>query len=303
MESTITLGRLWQIFKNAWWKIIAITLIAVIAAGAVTHFLLPRKYASSTSFIIVNVNQNIDYTMSTTLDADQQLAENYIEIIKSDIMLSQISQKLNETDKISLSENSIRGMISAKTSNTASTFSITVTASDPTLAYKIACHITEMAPALVTEITKPGEMSATISWATIVSELNKKAEKNPKYEDFADAVEAATEQFVKKETEDKSLTLQGTQNRLESLQVLRTPTKNTNHVSPSLFKNCFIVGAIVFVLIYAFFLLRDLMNTTVKTEEDIKNLTDLPILGTIPKWEASSKKATYCYYAKGGESK
>ncbi len=300
METTITLSRLWQIFKNAWWKIIAIALIAVIAAGAVTHFLLPRKYASSTTFIIVNVNQSIDYTMSTMLDADQQLAENYIEIIKSDVMLSRISEALVANDGLFLKESSLRKMISAKTSSSASTFTVTVTASDPTLAYKIACYIADMAPALVTEITKPGEMSATISWATIVATLNEKAEKNPKkYKDLALAVEAAALQL----TEDKSLTVQGTQNRLEALQVLRTPTENSTHVSPSLSKNCFIVGAATLVLVYAFFLLRDLMNTTVNTEEDVKRLTDLPIIGTIPKWETQSKKVVYGYSAKGGDGK
>ena len=292
----MTLSHLWQIFKNAWWKIVAITLIAVIAAGTATHFLVQRKYASTTTFIIVNVNQNIDYTLSTTLSADQQLAENYIEVIKSDIMMDLMTKQLEEKEGIKIHPSTLRSMISASTSNSASTFAVTVTSSESALSYKIATYIAEIAPALVTEVTKPGELSATISWATIVETLNKKAEKTPEYHDMAIAVEKAAQKLQG----EGSLTVQGTQNRLECIRVLRQPTQNRNPVSPNIAKVAIIAGIIALILAYAFFLVCDLMSTTVKTEEDVKRLTDLPILGTIPKWD---KKSLNALVTKGEDSK
>ncbi len=301
MENTITFEHLWQLFKNTWWKILIVVLVVVIAAGAVTQFLVPRKYASTTDFFIVNVNQTIDYATSSTLGADQLLAQNYIEVIKSDEMLSMIAEKLKTNDQIEMSNKEIRSMISSTTTNNASIFSITVTANHPTLAYKVACYITELAPGLVTEITKPGEISATVSWATIASTIAKKADSNPAmYSEVALAVQDAADKLAEN---GETLTVKGTQNRLECIQVLREPVENPNHISPSLIKVCVIVALAAAILAYAFFFLRNLLSYEIRTENDVKALTDLPILGVIPRWDLSSHKASnvYEHSYKGGD--
>lgn len=299
MEKTVSLEHLWQIFKNTWWKILIVVLIVTIAAGVVTEFCVPRKYSSTTEFYIVNVNQTIDYTTSTTVAADQMLAKNYIEVIKSDAMMSMVGEKLKENHEIEMTNKQIRAMISSATNSNASSFSITVTAPHATLAYKIASYITELAPDLVTEITKPSEISATVKWETIASNLADKAEEDPKYAEVALAVQTAANKLA--ENED-TLTVKGLQNRLQCIQVIREPVENPNHVSPNVIKVCILVALAVAILTYAFFFLREFLSSEIRTENDVKSLTDLPILGVIPRWDLSSHKASnaYEYGYKGG---
>ena len=297
MEKTVSLEHLWQIFKNTWWKILIVVLVITTAAGVITEFCIPRKYSSTTDFYIVNVNQTIDYTTSSTLGADQLLAENYIEVIKSDAMMSMIAEKLKTNHELEMTNKQIRSMISASTNNNASIFSITVTAGNPKLAYKVASYITELAPDLVTKITKPGEITATVSIGTIAATLN---DKDPlTYGALAEAMQNAADQL--KENGD-SLTVKGIQNRLECIQVLRDPVENPNHISPDFTKVCILVALASALLTYAFFFLRDFLSSEIRTENDIKALTDLPILGVIPRWDLSSHKASnaYEYGYKGG---
>ena len=300
MENTISFEHLWQIFKNTWWKILIVVLVVVLATGAVTEYCIPRKYSSTVEFYIVNVNQSIDYTTSSTVAADQMLAENYIEVIKSDAMMSMVAEKLLENHELTMTNKQIRSMLSASTSTNASIFSITVTAQHPTLAYRIAGYITEFAPDHVTEITKPSEISATVKWDTIAASLADKAEANSKYADVALAVQEASDKI--KENGD-TLTVKGTQNRLPCIQVIRDPVENPNHVSPNVLKLCLLAAVVSAILTYAFFFLRDFLSSDIRTENDVKALTDLPILGVIPSWELNTRKSASRHESndKGGD--
>ena len=278
-------------------------LIMTLAAGTITQYCLPRKYSSTVDFFIVNVNQSIDYTTASTVGVDQQLAENYVQIIKSDAMISLIREKLIDEhtingQKIEISNAQIRSMISHSTNKTASTFSITVTAENHELAFQIADYIKQIAPDFVTEISKPGEISTTVSFNSVVASLN---EKDPvRYGALAEAMQNAAEQLFQDTGTDRLL-VTGYQNRLECIQVIRDPVKNPNHVSPNLKKICLLTAAITAILTYLFFFLCDFLNTTIRSEEDIKQVTDLPILGTIPSWTQGSKKSAYPYGKQGGK--
>ena len=302
METTISLAHLWQVFKQAWWKILAFVLVVVIAAGVVTQFMLPRKYASSVEFYIVNVNQSVDYTTSQMVGVDQQLAENYVQIIKSDAMMSQICKKLEKNNELIMTNGQVRSMISHSTNNNASTFTITVTTFDAKLAHKIAFYIAQLAPDFVTEITKPGEISTTVPMETVIATLNDK--KDPRYNELAATLQQVSEQLLQ-DTGSTRLLVTGTQNRLECIKVIREPVENPNHVSPSLTKICLLSALLSAIVAYLFFLLRALFNTTIHTESDVKRLTALPVLGTIPSWNTATKKDanlyTYSYY--GGSKK
>ena len=306
MENTISLVQFWQVFKQSWWKILIMVLIIAFAAAAIAEYCLPRKYSASVEFYIVNVNQSVDYTTSQTIGVDQQLAENYVQIIKSDAMMSMIREKLKTDHTINgqpveISNAQLRSMISYATSKTASTFSVTVTTSNPTFAYQVACYIQDFAPGLVTEISKPGEISTTVPFSTVAASLN---EKDPtRYGELAEAMQKAADQLLKDTGSDRLL-VTGVQNRLECIQVIREPVENPNHVAPSTSKICFLAALITGVLCYAFFFLCEYFNTAIHSEDDIKRLTDLPILGSIPSWNLSSKKdhsGPYPYYKKGGK--
>ena len=299
MDSTISVSGLWQVLKQNWWKILAVTLLAVILTAAFTALFIPKKYASSTEFYIVNVNQNIEHTDANTLSANEYLAQNYIAILKGDKMMQHLSATLKEKEDIELSPGALRSKISTSTSDTLSTFTVTVTDTDPGRAYTIAKHLTAEAPAIITKIARPSEkgndgdqfevkIPVTSTLDELAAALNTIDEK--KYGDLAD-------ELMKVYTDAKKNNDQAVMNHnatiigyyqgnvLECITPLRMPVESTSPISPSIIRNCLLVGILVAVAMYAIFLLLYILNTTVYTEEDVKAITDLPILGSIPSWQ------------------
>lgn len=68
-----------------------------------------------------------------------------------------------------------------------------------------------------------------------------------------------------------------------SVEVVSFPKLQTNPVAPKKTRNlalCVAGGAIAAA---AFFVIRDLLDNTVKTDEDIRKKLDMPVLGVIPK--------------------
>ena len=60
-------------------------------------------------------------------------------------------------------------------------------------------------------------------------------------------------------------------------------------VTPNMIKNVGIVALLALVLSYGFFLLTDIYNTKIVTEEQLSSVLDLPVIGAIPMVETVSK--------------
>lgn len=306
MDSTISLLSLWQVFKQNWWKIMIVVLVVVLIVGAVTIYFIPKKYSSSTEFYIVNVDQNIDYTTSSTLTANQYLAQNYIAIIKGDKMMQHLSEVLRTDDNIDLTPDDLRKMIATTTGDTLATFTVTVTDTDPERAYAIANRLTLDAPGIVTTVAKPGtdvngnetiqaKIPVTQTMHALANALKKLDEE--KYGDLAtDLLDVQNSDDDRLLTYDATITgYYMTEGQL-CITPLRLPVQNDDPVSPSVLSNCAISGVLAAVVMYVIFFLLFMFNTTVYTEEDVKALTDLPILGTIPSWHnAESDEYSYAY--------
>ena len=72
-----------------------------------------------------------------------------------------------------------------------------------------------------------------------------------------------------------------------SVEVVSTPKLNPIPVSPKKMRNlalCVFAGGAVTA---AFFILKELLDNTIKTDEDIRNKLNLPVLGVIPKTRES----------------
>lgn len=290
MDSTISLSALWRIFKQSFWKILIVTLVAVLITAAVTVCFIPKKYASSTEFYIVNVNQSIDYTNATTLNADEYLAQNYVAIIGGDEVLKAVSETLAEQD-IDLSPKQIRAKLSSSSGSTNSTFTITVTDNDPARAYAIARALTDKAPAIVTQISKPGEITVDVPISNTLDAIADKLENS-----YPEAAAAMKETAESLKSQNIKTTVVGEYNRLDCITPLREPVQNDAPVSPNLMVNCLLVGALAAIAMYVLFFLLDMFNTTMYTEEDIKAISELPILGSIPSWKDDNAH-TYPYYS------
>ncbi len=299
MDSTISISGLWQVLKQNWWKILAVTLIVVMLTAAFTVLFIPKKYASSTEFYIVNINQNVEHFDSGTLSATEYLAPNYIAILKGDTMMQHLALTLKEKEGIELSPGQLRSMISTSTSGTQSTFTVTVTDSNPSRAYIIAKHLTAEAPSIITRIARPSEkgnegdrFNVQVPVTSTMDELAVALRRidEAKYKDLADQL-AKVHRDARDNNDQLLMSYEATilgyyeGNVFDCITPLRMPTENSSPVSPSLTRNCLIAGALSAVAMYMIFLLMHVFNTTVYTEDDIKAITDLPILGTIPSWQ------------------
>ena len=270
------------VFKKHWWKIVAFTLLVMIAAACVTQFLIPKKYSSSVKFYVVNVNTDLDYTSATYLAASEYLVNDYIEIIQGDTLLTEISKVLNAEGYKKVTPNTLRSMIKSSTQSETSVFTITVSHTDKKLAYRTAQLLEELAPSIVTDIVKPVDTTGAIiasKTQLVLSKMNQ------------DGAFPTGTDLPKLEEIQRFLELNGeSMTRLECIAVVKSPTEAKTHDSPNLIVNTIIAGAVAAVISYGFFLILSSIASTIVTEDDIKSMIKKPVMSAIPHWETTAKK-------------
>ncbi len=252
MANEISLVFLFKILKSAWWKILIITVAVVLLVAGITQFLIPKKYASTVQFYIINASATTEYTTNALLSAAQYLANDYIKIINGDKMMQTVVDDLAKSGYTGATPQSIRAMLSSSTNSESSIFEMTVTHKDRAIAYLVASSIERNAPAIIKEISKPAYAS------DLYIEVSE-----GKYEKI-------------------------TANELDCIVVNCAPTLAVSHVSPNLTTNCLLSAIIAACLSYVLFLLIKLFDTTIRTEANAKELVDLPIIGDIPTWTANN---------------
>ena len=137
--------------KNIIW-IIAITLLATLLVGVVTLF-TPPTYSSSAKYISTNNKEGDSFAQSALVSAQQELVDDYIEIIKSEKMLASVSEKLKERG-IDYSQERLEKMISGQQIRETSAFTITVKTKDPEHSRIIVQTISENVVEVIDEVQK-----------------------------------------------------------------------------------------------------------------------------------------------------
>ena len=234
-----------------------------IAVGALVQFVIPKKYASTVEFYVLNTSTTSEYTTTALLSAAEYLSNDYIKIINSDIMIENIDEYLAVPERGygDVTEAEIRGMISSSTSTESSTFTITVTATeDKVLAMYIAEAITKFAPEIIKDVTRPSYTSNLFKQVVSKDEAGK---------------EETT--YVKINEAD-----------LECVKIIREPHLATTHVSPNVVTYTAIAAILAAALSYVFFLILKLADTTIRSEENAKDLVDETIIGDIPNWTVNT---------------
>lgn len=263
MTKEINLKVLLKVLKNSWWKILIFTVAIALAVSAVIQFLVPKKYASTIEFYVLNTSTTSEYTTTALLSAAEYLSNDYIKIINSDEMIEKIREYLADPNRGygDVTPADIRGMISSSTSTESSTFTITVTASeDKVLAMYVAEAITKFAPEIIKDITRPSYTSNLFKQVVAKDEAGK---------------EETT--YVKINEAD-----------LECVKVIRSPQLATTHASPNVVTYTAIAAILAAVLAYVFFLILKLADTTIRSAENAKELVDNTIIGDIPNWTVNS---------------
>jgi len=109
--------------------IIVITLIFT-GIAAVISFTATPVYSVTATFYSINVAPDYDYSSSQLVSAQQDLVNDYIEIIKSDKMLTVVRDDLKENGYENTSVGRIRSMISASQIDETSAFTVSVSGID-----------------------------------------------------------------------------------------------------------------------------------------------------------------------------
>lgn len=270
MTKEINIALLLKVLKSAWWKILIITVAVAISVAAFTYFLVPKKYAASTEFYVLNTSTTSEYTTTALLSAAEYLANDYIQIIKSDVMINKVLERCQSSEELKelgysadsfKSPSVIRSMISASTSKESSTFSITITHTDPQLAHYVCKFIKEEAPAIIKEISRPSYKSSIYVY---MGDINSNGIRDG-------------EEFQTISEED-----------LECVKTLRAPN-TASLVSPNVVTSTLIAAMLAAVLSYAIFLIVKISDTVIRNTDNAEEMVNQTVIGDIPTWSTENK--------------
>jgi capsular polysaccharide biosynthesis protein len=170
-EVEINLADVFQILLSKWVYILLAGLIVGLAAAAVTHFFIKKKYTAYTTMYIYTNAENKSGTISNSeLVAADNLIMTYQAILKNNRILGVVAQHFNEEHPEYANRNitagSLSGMISVSIPTGTKLIRVSVNTSAPKLSADIANTIALYAPDEIVEITKAGGVSI-VDYATV----------------------------------------------------------------------------------------------------------------------------------------
>ncbi len=308
------------------------------ALGAYQYFFTDTVYSSTVEFYVRNNNVSSN-TLSTNLDAAEALSNDYIKILTSDKVLSDLSAKCEELG-CPMEPWEISGMISATSASGSSFFYVSALSTNQKKATVLGKALSAVAPASVTEVAKEGflttEYIATQCTEVIIrmgnnEELKWNINEPLNYDALLD--KAMTEAEI---TGVSSLQMKEVINSLTNNETLHWKIESVNLDDPdekdkfiakvknylddntNLLKetnHCFVVtkeppatavgskvdvpkyigiGALAgMVIVYIIVFLKSLFETSITTEEDLRNLVNRPVIGAIPTWDTAKNAKSY----------
>lgn len=150
-----------HIFKFVWKKVWLVILAGIVAAGvgfSAASFLVTPKYSSSIMLYVNNSSFSLGNTSfsisSSEITAAQSLVKTYAEILNNRTTLTRVIEKSG----VEYSYNELSQMVEATTANETEIMRVTVTATDPYVASKIANCIAEVLPVRIAEIIDGASM-------------------------------------------------------------------------------------------------------------------------------------------------
>ena len=164
-EIVIDLRKLLLVYWRNWWIIL---LCGVIAAGVsllYTRVTVTPMYRATVSVYVNNMKntQDVNSITAGTLSAAQQLVNTYVNIIRSDRVLT---KALEELRMDGLTTDRLRGIMSATQVETTEIFYINVTHPNPEAAAEIANVLAQVSPAEIAAVVE-GSSAQIIDYAQV----------------------------------------------------------------------------------------------------------------------------------------
>ena len=207
--------------------ILTITIAAGFLAFTISQFFIAPQYEASVKLFVNNSRAGqTDTTSISDLNASERLVNTYMEIVKSNTVLSKVADEIVIDDSRTYSVENLKKMVSTQAVKNTEIFYVKVTSSNPQHSQYIANQIAKDAP-----------------------------------EEIMDFVEAT------------------------SVKVIDHAALPNKQSSPNVGLNTAIGLLLGLVLSVLLVLVLDMLDVTVRSDDDIKLITEIPILGIIPSIE------------------
>ena len=145
----------WGVLLRNMKVIVVVAILMALAVGGATEMLTEDTYSSKCSMYVMNITQEgaVDTTgiSSSGLDASQRMVGEYIQILKSDLVLGDVQARLLEKNH-KMSVSGIRSSLSMSAVEETALLRITATTGNPDLSKDICDALQACAPDHVREV-------------------------------------------------------------------------------------------------------------------------------------------------------
>ena len=150
--------------KKAWLIVICAFLLGALTLGYTALFVTPQYQAGVIMYVnnSATTNESNNYISAADLATAQRLVLTYVNIIKSDTVLSKVAKEAG----LSLSPATIRSMMTSDSIQETELFQVVITSPDPDLSARIANAIAEVAPDAISEILD-GSSAKIVDYAKV----------------------------------------------------------------------------------------------------------------------------------------
>ena len=150
--------------KKAWLIVICAFLLGALTLGYTALLVTPQYQASVIMYVnnSTTTNESNNYISAADLATAQRLVLTYVNIIKSDTVLSKVAKEAG----LNLSPATIRSMMTSASIDETELFQVVITSPDPELSARIANAIAEVAPDAISEILD-GSSAKIVDYAKV----------------------------------------------------------------------------------------------------------------------------------------
>lgn len=148
--------------KKAWLIVLCAVLLGTAMLAYAANFVTPTYQATATFYVNNNSSNEGEKVESTDLAVALRLVNSYVDIVKRDVVLSEVVEKL----QMNISPAALRSMVHSQVVGETEIFTVTVTSADPQMSATIANTIAEVAPGIISGIIS-GSRATVIDYARV----------------------------------------------------------------------------------------------------------------------------------------
>lgn len=160
MEEVVSLQEIALVLKKRVLLIFSMMILGVVALAGMTFFLITPKYGTDTQLVVQSNQETLtNANLQSDLTGNVMMVNTYKDLIKSDVVLDQVSLQLAKEDGIQYTSNELNKMISVTQSQNSQMFSIRVVSINAKEAMEIANKTAMIFKEKAVEILKVDKVS------------------------------------------------------------------------------------------------------------------------------------------------